>query len=646
MRRHVDFDGALVRVSGHDPTNTATNDRAFFTQQEPYTTSVSGSGIHFFQQGIVVTVASVLAPFLTPSTRQTIRSCNRMHSTWSSPLLEPDTHVLISTEGQGQGPQWKKARLSHLINVAPSEKHSHKLTGHNNHQHRSNNGVPFSTLAVLHLTEADQDDRREERSGSQHIARPTGTTTVSPSSSSSSSASSLGVSEKGDFVDIVSSPFGLVSPAVFRNTLSTGVISNIIYATSTASFSRPSSSIRNVTTKKPVLLLTDTQIFPGSEGGAVVLHDRSNPILVGIVASPLTRADGSVVELAAIIPTHLFLQRLGFGGILPLAPSPSSSTSSTARPPPPPPLSPPPHPVSPRVLKRSIARGNRSLVCVRAGAAWGSGILMSRQGHIITCAHLIKPVLATNNVSNTTTTHNNPPLRTRQRVLVRIDAEINHARPQATPKWHQATVLFCSTGTLDMACIQLDTRTIPTEALPMEIESSCPNQGSSAVAIGHALFDPQSNLSATVSVGSVAKVTPFRAQPMIVQTSASVYRGDSGGMIVSGTSGKLLGMITSNARQAESGIIPKLNFSISSSLLHPVVLPMPSNANTCTTPMHNRHTSNVFHNVLELNRWFKHFELLSREPSLSSLWDLENTEEALIHAEMHDAGQPLVRSKL
>ena len=195
-----------------------------------------------------------------------------------------------------------------------------------------------------------------------------------------------------------------------------------------------------------------------------------------------------------------------------------------------------------------------------------------------------------------------------------------------------------------MACIQLDTRTIPTEALPMEIESFCPNQGSSAVAIGHALFDPQSNLSATVSVGSVAKVTPFRAQPMIVQTSASVYRGDSGGMIVSGTSGKLLGMITSNARQAESGIIPKLNFSISSRLLHPVVLPMPSNANT--PPMHNRRTSNVFHNVLELNRWFKHFELLSREPSLSSLWDLENTEEALIHAEMHDAGQPLVRSKL
>jgi len=284
---------------------------------------------------------------------------------------------------------------------------------------------------------------------------------------------------------------------------------------------------------------------------------------------------------------------------------------------------------------------------VRAGAAWGSGILMSRQGHIITCAHLIKPVLATNNVSTTTTTttHTNPPLRTRQRVLVRIDAEINHARPQATPKWHQATVLFCSTGTLDMACIQLDTQTIPTEALPMEIEPSCPNQGTSAVVIGHALFDPQSNLSATVSVGSVAKVTPFRAQPMIVQTSASVYRGDSGGMIVSGTSGKLLGMITSNARQAESGIIPKLNFSISSRLLHPVALPMLNNANT--TPMHNRrHTTNAFHNVLELNRWFKHFELLSRESSLSSLWDLENTEEALIHAEMHDAEQPLVRSKL
>jgi hypothetical protein len=166
-------------------------------------------------------------------------------------------------------------------------------------------------------------------------------------------------------------------------------------------------------------------------------------------------------------------------------------------------------------------------------------------------------------------------------------------------------VLFCSNGALDMACIQLCTKSIPKESLPIDIEESKNIvQGSSAVIIGHALFDPKSDLSATVSVGTVSKVTPFMSKPIILQTSGSVFRGDSGGLVVSGTNGKLLGMITSNARQTDSGIIPKLNFSIPAACLHP-----------------------KSYNPCDLNDWFRKFELLSTAPNLNHLWDLENTEE-------------------
>ena len=98
---------------------------------------------------------------------------------------------------------------------------------------------------------------------------------------------------------------------------------------------------------------------------------------------------------------------------------------------------------------------------------------------------------------------------------------------------------------------------------------------------------------------------------MILQTSASVFRGDSGGMIVSGETGRLLGMITSNARQADSCIIPKLNFSIPSTLLPPRI-------NGGDGP----HVTRMFED------WFVAFERLSMEPELERLWDLQNTEEA------------------
>ena len=680
VRLGIDFQPALVRVSGNDPNNDKTTDRSFYTTVGEQT-SLSSSGIHFFQRNttnnihsnkatpstsfgvnsdIVLTVASVLVPFLSPSVASRSSKSSTIRSSWSFPLLERNATVSIGLESNGNTPTWHRAKLVALFDVGPADRVSSILTGNKSSPSRQNS-VSFATLAVLQLI--DYKRKSDIPMLSQYTNK-----TMPPRTKNSL--------ERGDAIDIISSPFGLVSPAVFRNTLSTGVVSNVVYShfnknrissSSSSSSSSTSPSNRNIT-KEPVLLLTDTQIFPGSEGGAVVSHGERHPTLHGIVASPLQRADGTFVELAAVIPANVFLQRLGFdiksnksnrsnrssksnmrnmskknnhnhnhnnhnnrslSSRMPsIASSMSSSMSSIPSIPTIPPISfplhfpsPLPSPVSSwpnsTTLHQSIARGTRSLVCIRAGAAWGSGILMSKQGHIITCAHLIKPVLSTTGATTTTSTtsRNNYRLTTRQKISVRVDAEMEHTQARQA-KWHSASVLFCSFGALDMACIQLDSKTIPKESLPIEIESDIPYQGASAVVIGHALFDPTSSLSSTVSVGSVAKVTPFLYQPMILQTSASVFRGDSGGMIVSGKTGKLLGMITSNARQADSGIIPKLNFSISSSLLSPTL---------GTTIGYTQPDEKG-----GLHEWFDTFEKLSHNQDLHRLWDLENTEEDVL----------------
>ena len=137
----------------------------------------------------------------------------------------------------------------------------------------------------------------------------------------------------------------------------------------------------------------------------------------------------------------------------------------------------------------------------------------------------------------------------------------------------------------------------------------------------------QGSLPVTVAVGAVAKVTPFDYKPMILQTSASVFRGDSGGMIVSGVTGKLLGMITSNARQADSRIIPKLNFSIPSWLLHP-------NLGRKGFSVSATDASGGLYD------WFNAIEMLSNNPNVGRLWDLENTEEEML-LQLDNAGETL-----
>ena len=92
--------------------------------------------------------------------------------------------------------------------------------------------------------------------------------------------------QRGDPLTIISSPFGLVSPKVFRNSLSSGTLSNVIYQ-------------RGI--DKPSLLLTDAVIHAGGEGGGVA---DANGHLIGLIAPTLVRDTKVGLEFTCILPIH------------------------------------------------------------------------------------------------------------------------------------------------------------------------------------------------------------------------------------------------------------------------------------------------------------------------------------------------------
>uniref|UniRef100_A0A388M627 Glyoxysomal processing protease, glyoxysomal n=1 Tax=Chara braunii TaxID=69332 RepID=A0A388M627_CHABU len=160
------------------------------------------------------------------------------------------------------------------------------------------------------------------------------------------------------------------------------------------------------------------------------------------------------------------------------------------------------------------------------------------------------------------------------KVMVRVD------HPQPT-MWHRAEVVYVSQGPLDVALLQL--MPLPTRRLQgIGVEMHPPAVGSTAIVIGHGLFGPHSDLQASVSEGVVAKLvtvpqsdrllayTMKHSQmdqvPAMLQTTAAVHSGGSGGAVVDG-SGKMIGLVTSNARHSGGSVLPHLNFSVPTALL-------------------------------------------------------------------------------
>ena len=383
---------------------------------------------------------------------------------------------------------------------------------------------------------------------------------------------------RGDPLVVVSSPFGLVSSKVFRNSLSSGIVSNVFYEDNN---------------DDPSLVLTDSVLHPGSEGGGVSdVHGR----LVGLVAPSLVRkgAGKESFELTVVLPIEKCWKKKrqrGFVGTsrpqmyrqfltgvsrnTTVGTFPRASTHSVS--------SIPRDHNSFEIVKssrRALEHANRSLSCIKVGRSWASGIVLNKSGYILTCAHLFVPFL------------------TKSLKLKREYSIIVKSGGGTRGGWERAKLVYVCTHTIDLALVKIAAPN-PEMLHPVTFSPGPTLPGQAAIVLGHAIFDPSFGFLPSVSKGVVSKVTYFDGEPAIVQSTARVYRGDSGGMLLD-DEGKLIGVVTSNARSFDGSIIPSINFSVPKNLFAPLVEPK---------------------NAIE------HMERLDRaDQNLDALWNLEDVE--------------------
>ncbi|CAK9024490.1 Glyoxysomal processing protease [Durusdinium trenchii] len=348
---------------------------------------------------------------------------------------------------------------------------------------------------------------------------------------------------RGDGVVIVSSPFGLVSPVVFQNSVTTGIVSNVMRWPASA--------------REPCLYLTDARCLPGSEGGPVF---DSQGGLIGMVLPTLERGDQSSIELGAVIPLPLFREALGLldaqGEGLSASETAGGPTAALLQPPLAPPLALPVGAV--HRMEEAVSASSGSVVLICVNSSWGSGVLVSNQGHILSCAHLFRPF--------TTVDKHTKQLRMRQS-SVRISVTF---RDHGNRMECGAKLLFCCRGPIDVALIKIESSM---ETTPIRFVDRVAEPGQPCIALGHAIFDPAAQLRATASAGVVSRVVAHPrdpAEPAILQTCASVFRGHSGGLLAD-SQGRFLGILTSNARHSNGSIIPTINFSIPYQMLQPLI---------------------------------------------------------------------------
>ncbi|XP_058095741.1 glyoxysomal processing protease, glyoxysomal isoform X2 [Magnolia sinica] len=415
--------------------------------------------------------------------------------------------------------------------------------------------------------------------------------------------------KRGDLLVVMGSPFGILSPLHFFNSISVGAVSNCCPPGS------PDSS----------LLLSDVRCLPGMEGGPVF---GKHAHLIGILTRPIRqKASGAEIQLVVTWdaistawsdgPQKVLKRTVGnldgydikrawsynktdFHGSFNYTREPPKTHCS------------PPFP---------FEKALPSIVLVTVGdGAWASGIVLNNRGLILTNAHLLEPwrfgkthlgmdettflAMSTRSVceqersdgrkgrqwsspslvktsdASVGDDHMASTLDSIKKSYKRLRVRLDHMEPRV---WCDARAVYVSKGPLDIALLQLES--VPNQLCPIAPHFVCPSPGSKAFVIGHGLFGPRSDLCPSVCSGVVAKVvemerplhlyglgvldTEERYLPAMLETTAAVHPGASGGAVVN-SDGHMIGLVTSNAKHGGGTIIPHLNFSIPCAALRPI----------------------------------------------------------------------------
>ncbi|KAL1335908.1 hypothetical protein HN51_030344 [Arachis hypogaea] len=630
----------MLRVRGPDPKGMKMRRHAFHQYRSGETTlSASGMlvphtlfdaqvattlyGHNSEDTVLVVTVASVLEPFLSPHHRHNIPQ--------GRPELISGVQIDVMTEKTDEKssqptPCWIVAQLLSLIDVPASALSLQSLI-------EASSGLPEHewevgwSLASYNEPQPSKDFIQTqgrsavERSSNANLIHKSLTRIAILSVPLSfkdlleTKVSSSSMNKRGDFLLAVGSPFGVLSPAHFFNSISVGCIANCY---------PPNSSDGS-------LLMVDIRSLPGMEGSPVF---SEHACLTGILIRPL-RQNTSGAEIQLVIPWEAIVR--ASSGLLQMWPQNTmegsynqqensyvegkapfldtiklSVMSSNEH-----------EPVSygcssPLPIEKAMA----SICLVTVGdGIWASGVLLNSQGLILTNAHLLEPWrfskthasgggygtssekipfmlkgatsfyngIECNQESQTSPTvkailypfatneqgtyHKlNPTYYNHINLRVRLD----HVTP---PLWCDAKVLYVCKGPWDVALLQL--KSVPDKLSPIVMDFSRPTTGSKAYVIGHGLFGPKHGFFPSVCSGVVAKVveakTPQSYQSIhtheqfsaMLETTAAVHPGASGGAVIN-SDGHMIGLVTSNARHGGGAVIPNLNFSIPCAALAPI----------------------------------------------------------------------------
>ncbi|CAL1398015.1 unnamed protein product [Linum trigynum] len=613
---------AMVRVSGPDPHGRKLRNQAFHHYSSGITT-LSASAVllpeAFFDAdaasrilpgadrrggALLLTVASVIEAFVAAHHRQT--------TSQGLPDLIPEAKIDVMLEFmleleervdavEDGDSRWICAELLRLVDVPASSMALQSLieasSGSPHHGWETGWSLASQDSGPKPYGKSPNSSMLESHSETKEYRSPTNM------SRSITRLAVLGIpllknlprvpvaalTKRGDFLLAMGSPFGIMSPLHFFNSISVGSIANYYHP--------PRSP-------KTSLLMADIRCLPGTEGGPA--FDKYGRF-IGILISPL-RQKSTGAEIQLVIPweaiasacidlllkepenaaadkeVHINKGNLNAVGVV------HNHDSAV-----------------PSLVPVEKAMPSICLVTMGEGV-WASGVLLNEQGLVLTNAHLLEPwrfgrttvsgggneigseiipchlsredVYQKNNRGFLNTQEalvdpsrgSNFSFKEHQTIRVRLD----HVDPLI---WCSAKVVYISRGPLDVALLQLEN--VPAHISPISVDLSCPALGSKAYVIGHALFGPKCGFSPSVCSGVVAKIVRSKATsydrshgkdsqiPAMLETTAAVHPGGSGGAVVN-SEGQMIGLVTSNTRHGRGTVIPHLNFSIPCAALAPI----------------------------------------------------------------------------
>ena len=380
----------------------------------------------------------------------------------------------------------------------------------------------------------------------------------------------------GETVFIVGTPFGGECPSVFYNSLSKGIVSNVVG-------------------KKSEIMITDARCVSGCEGCPVYLkksHAESikDNAPYGIVLAPFCWRNGEWIGITVTASLKCILRNLltvlnkrialtsqnlhdvllGISNNEAKIQNPRDAIVESHQ------------DRSPLVMHsdqgclsfQGILKTARcSVVMVLCGNTWGSGIVIDIENCLIaTCSHVIQDCHETLIVSGN---------KSHAQHLSNVRISWNH--PYITQ--HEAQVLYATKEgcPLDFALLKVQPNSELRSLVPRlgadtkqvkspDLCTPLCKKGEGICVVGFQMFARHLNIGASVVSGVISSISYADDRPVLLQSTAAVHCGASGGALVSMETGELLGMITSHTKDSNlSSSFPHVNFSIPTDLLYKLV---------------------------------------------------------------------------